>query len=666
MTMAEFDPNKPFKKLPDPEPEFDPSKPFKSLDEGPSTLERVGEALNKIIVEPAKKAAGTILAPAAKAGEVMDRMTGAPLRAGVGALQRGEGLGGAGSAFVDQAAAGFDWELKDGEMPTLGHVLPTTPTGEQIAERGALQAGIAPEYAKTIAGPGGLAADAALDATNIIPAGPLAKGAGKLRRGALNLINKGEHFAAAGGKVLGVPVPGVMSVGRFMTAGTLNYQKAVKAVKQLNTLELWAPGNPQFGAMSKAMADVGEMRRALREKKITVPGSRDVALDVMRQIQEAAGRSISHPHAEELIKKIDSYTWEPTVRVQEVPIPDEEIAARVAEIEGELARVHGLLDGTNPAEIAESGRPMQAEELVKSKTEAIALGQELGQYKAYLWQRQNPNAAPHVKPFTRTVEEPIMEQRELTLDELDDITGMLDELIYTGQGNERNLRRVYGPAVKASRAALDDVMQTVPEGTMFKAKKSHQEALMTASKGRSKLIETFAYATAPTIGLITLDPASLLALSILPQSYMRVMGVLKIPGGIARTMLLARQTGKAAKIREALESIAGSHPAIAERLVRGTLLAASKPDGSITEEEAATLGRTRIFDPEQVMAEKLRLQADKDMPTGEKARKLSDIHRNGYVTMDGPAPEPEPEIEPGNPILGGQKGLQDLLRSLGG
>lgn len=183
-----------------------------------------------------------ILEGVGAAGEFIDKYTGAPTRAAIGAVQEGEGLGGAAEAFGEQF----------GEDPGLA------PTGEDIAKRAGLSdEALAPGVSPTEAGIqalqsggsmgdaamaignrfleapwsahpatqlaaqsspaeiAGLGIDIAADPTNVVPVGPLAKVAAKGARGGV------RGLRAAGGTAAKLGEKGVTGltkkVGSLMT-----------------------------------------------------------------------------------------------------------------------------------------------------------------------------------------------------------------------------------------------------------------------------------------------------------------------------------------------------------------------------------------------------------------------------------------------------------------
>lgn len=513
----------------------------------------------------------------------MDKVTGAPLRAGFGAMQQTGDLSAAGNAVAEQFKAGLPG-IGDGNI-SPGELLPTTPTGEEIANQGLVNRGIDPAFASQTAVVPGLMLEAGLDATNLIPVGPLAKGAKATAEG-IGALARGTGKAA--GALERGAAKGIAYMGTAMTQGNINPEKALKAYQELNTLEMLFPGGDNYGAKARAGQAVGEARIALQQNRVEVPGSHDVALQVADMISQAKGRAVSAPNSDALLSKIESLAFQ----TRDVPVPASQ--QMVAGPSGEM------ITADVPASV-------------------------------------------------QTVREP----RQLTLDELDDLTGMMDELIYTGQGNEKALRRVWGPTTKKARGMLDQIMQTVPEGELFKAEKGRFEALSTASQTRGKLAELVLGGGGNITALATLNPTALAGRAFLPRTYMQMLGALKVPRHIADGLVAAHKSQKLTVMRQALADLAARNPEMAERVVRATTLVSGKPEAQqmLTPEEAGSLDDIRIFDLDQISEERMRIDSDPTMSNIEKAKQLNDINKNGYIRMKRPeAPKPERSAQE-SPIL---------------
>ncbi len=616
------------------------------------TLAQVGQAVTQAFGGPASQLLEVLTAPF----KMMDPVTGAPVRAGVGALQRNEGGAGAVRAFVEQLQAGMP-KTGDSGATIPGDILPSTPTGEDMASKGMASAGIAKPFADSMAPAMGALAESQLDLTQLIPSGAVrsvakagAKGVGAVTGGIGSVVKGGENIAAKG----------LMRVGQVATQGVINPHKAVKAAALLSSRELILPGTKDFGAMSKAAQDVGNARAMLQFEKVSVPGSHMVALQVSDLINANKGRTIGHPNADALIEQISSKAFTTAQRVVPQIIPPRMIEETIFRAQAELmaaeqeyaSMVTGLKGNVQgPDDL------IQMNSMLESKMQIDRARFQIREMQARLASGE---------PFSINQQVTVREPRDLTLDELDDVTGMLDELVYTGQGNEKMLRRIWGPTLKNSRAALDKVMQTIPEGAMFKETKGKYEALATAGKHRSKLMEGMSLVGAMGAGAITFDPSALLILGLRPRTYFQLMGILKAPREIVGALTLARDSGKAVVIRDALKSLASKSPELTERIIRSVALVSGKPEGQqfLTEEEAGSLGLSRSFDPEEIASERQRISSDKGMTTVMKAKALNSINKNGYIVVDRPAPHAaEPETVE-QKVFGGREGLDTLIQSL--
>lgn len=172
-------------------PDFDPKKFLQQLDAEDSGFDP-HQFLGQLDAEDAADAQrrlhdveSSFLTPIARAAQAVDSYTGAPVRAGVGALQEGQGLSGALSAAKKQfgedtatAPSGKDLVAKMG-VPTKEFDLPLIAnpyTGQKVS---ASPAGIL-----------GAGAEAVLDPTTYIPGAGIAKGGELALRGAENLAPK--------------------------------------------------------------------------------------------------------------------------------------------------------------------------------------------------------------------------------------------------------------------------------------------------------------------------------------------------------------------------------------------------------------------------------------------------------------------------------------------
>ena len=407
----------------------------------------------------------------------------------------------------------------------------------------------------------------------------------------------GKPLAKAAAKVEMGAAKAIARTGQVMTQGVLKADRALQMYRELSAGEMLLPGTKDFGATAKQVKRVGEFRQALREVPITVPGSHDVAQQVRKMVEEAEYRSGRTPGSERLLKMIEERAFEKEI-VQDPPV------------------IEAVDDGFgNMAETVT--QPTQFREVVKP--------------------------------------------RDLTLDELDDLIREADDIGYTPIGNPRSQPAKWAPTVTAVRRHLDEALQSVPAGQMFKEEKQRAAALATAGTKRSKLLEVASNVATAGAGVITLQPAALLLQSFKPSTYVNMLAALKVPREVAQALKASYDTGRIGVMRDAIAGLAKRSPAIAERLVRGAALVAGKPDGSLTKDEVASLDAVRVFDPEQVAAERARIQGDTSMNSVAKAKALSDLNKNGYVTLP---PVKAPEQAADDQVFGGEEGKQRLLDAL--
>lgn len=539
-----------------------------------------GAKVLELIAKPAGKALQTIGAPFVE----LDKVTAAPVRAAIGSVQEGGNILDAGGAALDQFKAGLPSAQGTGEL------LPTTPMMSDVALKGMTSQGIKPEYAATMAPAMGMVADVALDPTMYIPGGAATKGV-ELAGDAARAVGKG--LAAGGRMAEKAATNAIAHTGQFMTGGALKADKALRMYKELNSLEMLVPGSKDWGYRAAQGRKLGDMREALQSAKIEVPGSHDVALNMLAEIQAAQGRTVTNPNSAAIADFIKERAFKRSTQFETIQDP--------------------------------------------------LLG-----------------------PIQRPVES--IEPRDLTLDELDDIVTNMDSLLFTPQGNPKVLKAIYGPAIQKSRRMADEIMQTVPEGELFKTEKRRFEALATAGTQRSKLVEGLSNAASVTAAAYTmLDPVAMLTTrAIVPSSYIKALAVVGMPRDMMRVLSKAQASGSATMVREALQQAAEKYPKATERLVRGTLLMTGKPEGqqTLNEDEMETLALPKSFDPEIIMQERQRIEADENIPSTERAKQISNINKNGYVNMPATELDMMEEPTPEEQVFGGEDGLSALMQSL--
>lgn len=522
-----------------------------------STLDKLVDFTANAFAKPAEKVISTVTEPM----QVYDQMAAAPVRAGVGAIQRGGDLGDAGNAALEQLKAGTPLIGTGGPG---GMVLDSTPTGQDIAFQGMTDNGIRPEYAASMAPMAGMMAEAALDIGNI-PTSAMMRGAGAaVKAGAA----AAEETAAKA----------IARTGERVTGGALDADKAIRMYKELSAKEMINPGTFKYGQLGDQTKLLGEMREAFRTNRVNLPGSHDVAMDIQRLLQEGEYRARRTPGSERVLQMIQDRAFEKQI-VQDPPV-----ISKVDDGFGNMADV--------------VVQPSQFREVTVPK--------------------------------------------DLTLDEMDDIIRAMDDVSYTGIGNERAKIPNWSTYVQKSRRLADEALQTVPEGQLFKSAKSREEGLITAGKERSKLVEAAADAGAMA-ALATKNPVALVMQGLTPKAFVGMMGALKVPSEVAQGLYFAHSTGRLSVIRDAVEKIAEKFPDVAERVVRGSVLMSGKPAGQqfLTPDEAGSLDKIRVFDPNAIAEEKARIQNDPTLSSTEQAKQISSINKNGYITYDGPKAPPQ-------------------------
>jgi hypothetical protein len=576
--------------------------------------------------------------------EAMDKVTGAPLRAGMGALQGGKGFGGAADAALEQLAAGAPSMNPITKQVGSGELLPSTPTGKDIALKGMLGQGIAEPYAESMAPMVGAGAEVALDATNLIP-GKLATGAAKgLKSGAIGA-------AKLGGKALDATASGVSKLAPKFTR-VLKAEKAMQMYRDLNSWEMLFPGTRETGRAAEAMKVVGEAREAFRSQPVGVPGSHEAMERVAAAVKQGAYRAGKTEGSIAVLDMIEQRAFETVEITEDLPISRAELLPAIEQAKAELSMAQ-----EEAARLASQGQGIDAslqQQLTSAAAEIHAMEQLAADGK--LTRRQ-----------TRVERRP----KDLTLDELDDIYRKYNSMQYTPLGNERQLDPVWAPFVNDARAITDEIMQSIPEGQAFKAKKQRAESLMIAGRERSQLVELGAdlegiHAVKDLAsGNIIKAGISAMAQMVTPKGFVTVLAATKAPKDIARRLQAAYDSRSMVAVRNELSQLAESHPYLAERFARSVVLITGKPAAQqfITPEEAETLGARRIFDPMQVAAERRRLIDDRAMPSTERARALSKINRDGYVTMPGKEPPP-PAAEPLLPEPEQQPDMGSMLKAL--
>lgn len=235
---------------------------------------------------------------------------------------------------------------------------------------------------------------------------------------------------------------------------------------------------------------------------------------------------------------------------------------------------------------------------------------------------------------------------DFTLSQIDDLIRNFDELVYTGQGNERQLKAIWGPALKRARARLNLTMKNTPEGKLFVDQKALSAALFQAGKQRSKLVEAIS-----TSGMLAgiFEPTAFLARFLSPQTYMQLLGLTKLPRETMGMMGEAFQSGSMENIRDALAVASREFPDDAERLVRGIIRASAGPSAQSMigeDKKSRDVPSIVVDDPEQVQMRIRQLENDDSMDNALKAKLISDMNKKGYFEVEVPGQEKKKKKEP--------------------
>lgn len=553
-------------------------------------------------------------------------------------------------------------------------------------------AGLGNAVARVAANAGLNAADAGLkrgaDGAPALDPGAAAHAAGVaggLSAGLEALPYVGSAAARVAGPVLnaGTNLIGkaVYTVGHVFTG--MDVGDALRAQNSMSAAEMMLPD----AFIDTAGKAVGDARKVMQAQNITVPDSHAVAQNVIGTIEEAKSRGIIHPNADKVIDAIRQRAFETVNEVHTTTVPPWEQDAFLGAKQSNLTDLQSKLQQIDAQRGAAVAQTLQQAGQELTPENIAAAGQIIDQHPAFqqieglrghLLDQHDQLAAEVADltakraagiPLSQSVTVPKQTPRDLTLPELDDLTGMMDELGFNASGSPKQLRRIWAPAVAGSRGALNEVMQTVPEGQLFQAEKDPFRNLSMASQLNTGMrvtvvggaLSSAASAASMAVGHAALAPGALVMASLQPRSYFALMGALKVPQDVVGMFNAASASGKVGMMRGALDTLSQQNPALAESLIRGATLISNKPlqNQFLTAEEANSLGQTRIFDAGQIAAEKQRINSDMTLDSVEKSAALSAINRNGYVTMDGPkAPPPQVQADDG------EDKVQSLFRSL--
>jgi hypothetical protein len=257
-----------------------------------------------------------------------------------------------------------------------------------------------------------------------------------------------------------------------------------------------------------------------------------------------------------------------------------------------------------------------------------------------------------------------MKAQDVTLDRIDEIIDNLNDLQWTPAGYDRYIKNRFKGAITRSRRALNDLMETVPEGEKFVPQKMRLHYLESVRPTRSALEETlgkrlvigglgtaiagqYIHPGAEIVGLLV----AAAGLATKPSTYAKLLGMIKAPNDMAEGIVAAAKMAKLTDVAAAVNKYAVKYPTVTERFIRGLLILSGKPSGQefLTKDEAKSLDGTKDFDLESVNAEIMRLQQDDSIPSDEKAKKITEINKRGYVDVEMPKDEPVLTLPPTPP-----------------
>lgn len=548
-----------------------------------------------------------------RGAKMLDPITGAPVRAVVGGLQMGMTPQEAGALAVGQFKQSLPQVTPQGTFEP-GPILPGIPTGREIVTSGARASGIAEPFAQKTGEIVGPFAEAGMDLTMAIPGEP-----------ALDALAAGGELASAGLRGLGrgvKAIPGVKATGRalvrsadfgakkFLQAGEFLTQRTLDAEKGMRAFKELNSVELIFPRLSGQLSKASAELAAIRAANVANP--------------------VAVPGGREALDEVKYLISSTQQRLAADPAGSSQVLQKIHDI------THDKVTVPN------------------TQTESVL----------------DPHTMTY-KKVDKTTYQTIEVPRDPNLDEMDDLIQIIDNLQYTGMGNPRMLKKIWGPAIKKSRVMVDNALQVIEPGQLFKEKKARVEALLTAGKTRSKLFEGFGLmgtAMGTTLSVVqtgTINGASFLARFMSPQFYMEALGAAKMPADIARGLVRAFNTKSPSMIRDVLTLAAKKAPGSTERFIRGIVLASGKPDGSGIDQQEIndSIDGTIVSDPDEIKARVQSIRNNKSIGAIEKAKQISEIGRKSYYAIPRPDPEPEAEQES---EYSSPNSLDDLLKAIGG
>lgn len=226
----------------------------------------------------------------------------------------------------------------------------------------------------------------------------------------------------------------------------------------------------------------------------------------------------------------------------------------------DLAAVRAA-NAANPAVVEGSGAAMQD------------LANKLGA-------ASNKAPAPNMQWMAGKIQDLIKSEsgvpKDLTAGQLDELLQNTDNLSYTPQGNSRSVQSLLQPDVTNAKQTLRGALATSPEGQVILDTRARAGDLLTAGKGRGKLLQAMSWASAPFTG------GKSLALD--PMFYHRVVGLSRLPKQAAESALgaldAAYNSGGSEAVRATFNDLAQQYPTLTEGAIREAAVAPGRAENN--------------------------------------------------------------------------------------
>lgn len=575
--------------------------------------------------------------------QAVDEYTGAPVRAGFAELIQGNNpFGAAFDAFGDasQAPTGaqvaqialsqLDDETKN---KTLAEVMPqifsSTGSGKKLKKGGVADVSLQDAL--------GVVFDMGLDLTTLIPPAKIAKTGLAAASGALKSttalpaaglatagrgINKvtGNAFVKTKDEILeSAKKSKSLAVGHILTDEGLPINKSAKAMTDLRTRDVWFPGSPERGTMSKTIKEIGDIKRKYSGHKIpmTMEAIDGVKQNVMAHALAHIDGGLENAFVKEVMKNLD----EATSMKNLVQTPD-----------GRLGHVIDAKEGIATVELFEHVTP----EMNLLESAVVDLPTSL------------------IK-----ITDDVVPAEALTLGQLDSVIGNVDRFVNFAKdkagipGYEAG-RTALQPILMHSRMSMNDMFKAVPEmGQELVEKRNKLSKLADVrgikQKGRTSIQETIKRAGLGAFSsalAASLDPVmgGLIGTAVVmrnldPATWLKIAESVRIPRKYISNINGALDTGKVTPIFEAMVDTYNKAPGeVAEKLslaLRHVGIAYDAESAGLNyDPDESNASAHKIYNPESIAKRKIQIRNDGSMSSVDKARELTKINKNGYYEVD--------------------------------